>query len=94
MRYALYTHKYGYCGSKYSCHNNYYCERKRVEILNGNYGEDDKVEVNQMGESMNKYASMSATALLNLINFTAGSKLMSSQTPLQLIIETQTKERT
>lgn len=45
-------------------------------------GVDDKVEVNQMGESMNKYASMLGMALLNLINFTAGSKLMSSQTPL------------
>jgi len=65
-----------------------------VEILNGNYGKDDKVEVNQMGESINKYASMSEMALLNLINFTAGSQLMSSHTPLQLRIETQTKERT
>jgi hypothetical protein len=53
-----------------------------VEILNGNNGEDDKVKVNQMGKSMNKYASMSEMALLNLINFTAGSKLMSSHTPL------------
>jgi pyridoxine 5'-phosphate synthase PdxJ len=66
----------------YSCHNSYYCERKRVEILNGNYGEDDKVEVNQMGKSTNKYASMSEMALLNLINVTAGSKLTSSHTPL------------
>jgi hypothetical protein len=53
-----------------------------VEILNGNYGEDDKVEVNQMGKSKNKYAPMSDMALPNLINFTAGSKLMSSHTPL------------
>jgi len=68
--------------NRYSCHNSYYSERKRVEILNGNYGEDDKVKVNQMGKSMNKYASMSEMALLNLTNFTAGSKLMNSHTPL------------
>ena len=62
-----------------------FCERKMVEVLNGNYGEDDKVEVtsvNQMGKSTIKYASMSETALLNLINFTAGSKLISNHTPL------------
>jgi hypothetical protein len=65
-----------------------------MEMLNGKYGEDNKVErtsVNQMGKSTIYSASMSEKTLLNLVSFKVGSELMSNHMPLSVVTETQTK---
>jgi hypothetical protein len=66
-----------------------FCERNKLEMLNGKYGEDTKGEytfVNQLGKSVIDYALMSEGTLRDFVDFRTGTEIISSHMPLTITI--------
>jgi hypothetical protein len=66
-----------------------FCERNRLEMLNGKYGEDMKGEytfVNQLSKSVIDYALMYEGTLRDLVDFRIGTEIISSHMPLTITL--------
>jgi hypothetical protein len=66
-----------------------FCERNRLEMLNGKYGEDTKGEytfVNLLGKSVTDYTLMSEGTLRDFVDFRTGTEIISSHMPLTITL--------